>query len=210
MLYIRPLITKSILLLGLISLLGSNSQASCFNSLSSIGALETINIGIRLKGSRKFKYESYYTIFDLTDRQTGNLLLFRYIGGPYVKGMIGLHSNFEGVYSYSLDPGIAGTWGGTSEQGYIVVAVQNAYRDGLKYPKSDLKIGNNDPMHWGEIRPLLLLSDIAYYNEIDVPLEKENVILFFPEKQFLEFLARHQEQEMTAREIVEGLLRESR
>lgn len=143
---------------------------------------------------------------DLID-QEGKIFLFRSISGAYQEKYDDHGKTYvrrEGnAYSYSLSPNIINAWSNTaSPNSYTLVSQQNLFSDELKYPAD----GGPTVL----IRPLLLpstkVSDIIYYNEVKVPVARENVLLAIRQKKFKEIVDSFGKRKYRLRELFEKLL----
>lgn len=131
---------------------------------------------------------------DLMDDQ-GNVLLFRYINGPYVQGFTdnGKRSieRQGNAYSYSLSPTISITWNSyRNGTPVILIAVQNIDKDQL------LTWGNErrfNKLAGREMRTLAPLNKNKVLHEfgfidIKVPVSRENVIAIIEASEMIELL----------------------
>ena len=114
--------------------------------------------------------DSFKTAGDLADKD-GNVYAFRLIQGDYVRGATGPYSKRGAHYAYSLDPRIAITWfrGGA---GTVLVGRYNIRTsDTLLCPRYDGKRRFMDVL-----RPETPIAGIEYLDEVQVPLDGEQMV----------------------------------
>lgn len=137
----------------------------------------------------------------------GSLFLFRNIGGSYVKGFTGKHSGkqqwieSEGLaYSYSLNPSIIHGWSQRERKKSLTLIAWQNIEDGLTYPsETSREMG-------GPFRPPFtartLLKDITYYDEVKVPVAKENVLAVMRQTEFAKIFAPFEHKIFRLRSIM--------
>ncbi|MGZ3712769.1 MAG: hypothetical protein ACXVBE_13480 [Bdellovibrionota bacterium] len=130
------------------------------------------------------------TAGDLSSKK-GELILFRGIGHRYVKGTMGGPDNYiksEGnAYSYSLAPNIVTEWGSMNGPDLTtIIAIQNIHSDSLRYPTKKIPGNAAGSNQFGRprLKPKTKVSDIIYFEEVKVPVEKENVLVTLPLMEF--------------------------
>jgi|GEM_PF-5717104 len=135
----------------------------------------------------------------------GEIYLFRKIDSYYVKGFKSTRyrDNLIGA-SFTLNPGI--TW-----SGYLLIAKQNLNTDFLTYPKkvSASVMQTADEVFEGYKTPLTAetqISDIAYYEEVKVPTEKENVIAVLSSSELKRILAQFSGKQFLIEELIDSFL----
>lgn len=150
---------------------------------------------------------------DLVDAE-GNVILFRNIGQPYARGFIDSGEAYiakEGkAYSYSLSPSIINSWASPENpDSYTLIAIQNLDRDGLR-TKTQKAVAPGEIIT--EQPPLtrnFVIEDIAYYQEVKVPVEKENVVAVVKQSEFKRALAKFGSKPFHLNEFLTALALES-
>ena len=150
------------------------------------------------------------TAGDLLDQQ-GNLLLFRSIGRVYTRGFTGEGNDREYIrsegsaYSYSLSPFIVEMWSRNGEGNLALLSWQNMDQ-GLRYPHI---LEEYTPQAMLERKPFsreTLLIDIAYYDEVKVPVEAENVVAIIEQAELRKILAPFKGRRFRVRELMSEVL----
>lgn len=120
----------------------------------------------------------------------GNMVLFRNISQPYVKGFKDNGESFikrEGnAYSYSLSPAIIKIWASPEDpNSYTLIAVQNIELDGLQTKVMPAgPISEETTVRTVPLTKDLLVREIAFYDEVKVPVARERVVAIVKQSDF--------------------------
>ncbi len=122
----------------------------------------------------------------------GDFYVFRKLKGPYDSGKTGKYSANEGHYSYSLNPYITNFWGGNNTEAHIIIGrlryenMNSFYYPARQSAQEDfvIKFKNGVEGKFCYFKENSKFEDIAYYDEIDVPYGRENVIADLSDSDF--------------------------
>lgn len=139
-------------------------------------------------------------VSDLLDKE-GNILLFRKISGPYLKGFTNRCIESEAsTYSYSPSPSITWEWPDIgNNQSKILISIQNVDHDELlTWAKSS-----------SEIKVLVTLRktmNVQGFAVIKVPVAKENVVAIIDDSEMKKIMREYGSQPFSLQEFMQKVV----